>query len=270
MKQNKVILMFFSLIFLIISCIIYKNVSPAHSHKDIDSNSYIKKAELFCETNKFAETNNSQAHIMEHTIGYHFFIGMIYKLFGKQTKYIIWLQILLMLLTGFILFFAIQHISNPIISTMTFALFTINIGYLTFAQFILAETILIFFLVLFIERFFYFLKTKNLLALGLSGLSLGISTIVKPAGLYFIIPAAVFVAIFAFLKINSYKKFLAIPIIIISFLIPVEGYKTYNYINHGTYIFTSLGNHNLYVWFWGKVKGNKGKTSHEIKASTEK
>jgi hypothetical protein len=103
-------------------------------------------------------------------------------------------------------------------------LFTCNIGYLILPQFILSESLTIFFLILFVERFFYFIQTQKLFPLALAGLALGAATLINPATLYFIIPLIIFIAC-----TTKHKKLLALLLFTASFFIPITSYQAYQY-----------------------------------------
>lgn len=247
-------LFFFSALSLILSCILYHNITTPHPHHDIDSPGYEEKAQIFYNTNSFVTNPNAPPPIVQQPLGYPLFMGLIYKAFGTHNKFVIWLQILLFLLSGLLLFIAVQHICNTTIALLAHAFFSINIGYLVFAQFILAETLLLFFLILFLERFLYFVKTMSNWALYTSGLSLGISILIKPAALYYILSLLTILIPFVWLQQGKVsKKALTIVIFTCTFLLPIQGYQLYNYLIYNSPHFSALDKYNMYVWFWSKV-----------------
>jgi 4-amino-4-deoxy-L-arabinose transferase-like glycosyltransferase len=254
MNKTTVLIVFFSLIFFSLSVFVYLNVSSQNPHRDSDSIRYEGKADLFHKTNRFFPpcTENNEP-VAPQPIGYAFFIGIVHKIFGQKDWPIIWLQILLTLLSGFFVFFAAKHLFGKTIAITSFAFFVTNIGYLVFAQFILAECLTVLFLTWYFERFCYFIKTKSIVSLMLSGLILGMSTLVKPAGLYFIYPSAIF-AIFVLYK--TPKRLLYIPFLLSMFFLPIKSLQMYNAKTYGHTNFTNVGTFNLYVWFWGKAEAN--------------
>lgn len=246
----------FTLLFLALSLILYIHVPPG-GHKDIDSQAYQEKAELFCKTGQLEEQGTSP--IVQQPVGYPLFMGTIYKIFGINEKILIWIQILLTLLAGILLFFATRRLFGPLTAIIAYGLFSVNIGFIVFAQFILAETLMLFFLVLFLERFLYFVKTSKIHSLVVSGASLGISTLVKPGALYFIAPLLLVFVPFVFLsKQNSILKNIGIiAAFTFSFMAPINLHQAHNYFAHGSKNFTPHGNYNLYVCFWGKIRAEQ-------------
>jgi len=263
-KNNFLFLSLFCVIYLFLSLSLYKNVAKDNPHRDIDSPGYERQALVWAQSSLFAwnlvgsnlqSPHKSKPPLVQQPVGYPLFIGMIYKLFGTQDIFLIWIQILLTLLSGLLLFFATAHLFAPTVARIAFALFCVNVGYITFAQFILAEALLLFFLLLFLERFLYFVKTSRPTALGTAGLALGISTAVKPAALYYIIPLLIlFIPFVIARKSLSLRSKLLLPLILcFSFFVPIKGYQLYNYATYGVANVGALGKYNLYVWFWSKV-----------------
>lgn len=257
MKKNIFFLTLFSCVYLILSFALYKNVSHENPHRDIDSVNYEKKADKFTKNFNWSPTASEQSSLVQQPNGYPKFMALVYKAFGKRDapptggfnpptgefNSLIWIQILLTLLSSFLLFFATKHIFGNTVALLAHGLFCINLGYLVFAQFILAEALLTFFLLLFLERFFCFLKTGNKNPLGLAGFFLGTSIFIKPAALYFIIPlTAVF---FIFYQKSHAKKLLLTLILVAGFFLPMFLFQTTG---------RSLGDYNLYVWFWSKAE----------------
>ena len=252
MNKTNIFIAFFSIVFLSLSVLIYLNVSKEYPHRDSDSIRYEGKADLFYKTNRFflCFTENNKP-IAPQPIGYSFFIGIIYKIFGQHDWPIILIQVLLTLISGFFVLFGATHLFDKQIGLIAFAFFTINIGYLTFAQVILAECLTYFFLAWYFERFTCFIKTKSLGPLLFSGFLLGASTLIKPAALYFIYPSAIFAAILLF---PNPKKLLSIPIFVFLFFAPIKAVQAYNSQAYGLTDFTNVGTFNLYIWFWAKVE----------------
>jgi 4-amino-4-deoxy-L-arabinose transferase-like glycosyltransferase len=264
-RNNKIALIFFSILYFALSIILLKNVSPVNSHQEADSSYLQKQAVSFYKTNRFfpkEETSFYQAGgkklLTSHTSGYPFFMAIIYKIFGVTYKPIILLQIILTFLSAFLIFFATTYLLGETVATITFALFTINIGYLTFAQLILTDCLFIFLLSLFFERFSSFIKTKKTISLLTSGLILGISTIVKPASLYFPMFLIIFLLFFLFIKQQTIISNIAtIILFLLCFSVPIKSMKIYNQKTYNKSEFTNTGNFNLYLWFWGNVIANQ-------------
>ena len=112
-------------------------------------------------------------------------MGIIFKIFSPQIEWIILIQILLTLLSAFLIFVTARRLFNETVGLIAFALTCINVGFLTFSQFILTESFLALFLILFFERFTAYLYDNNRKNLGHAAIALGLSVLIKPAALYY-------------------------------------------------------------------------------------
>ncbi len=246
---------FFSFVFLSLAYLLFLQVQV---HTDIDSKAYIENGLLFYKNLGFA----ARPDFPYYTLGYPMFIGLAYKLFGVHTNVVIFLQVLLTLLACFLLFFIARRLFNKHIAYFTFVLASFNLGFLTFCQFVLTETLLMFLLVLFTERFSKFLKSKCLSALVLSGLSLGLSIIVKPAAIYFIF--LLVPLIFACVQKNITRKLSAIALFVFSFYVPITGYMLHNKIVFNKFTISKLDNVNILFWFYPNVLAEQNKTTSDL------
>jgi len=244
-------------IFLALSCLlyvqVYRHVSPIKSHTDIDSPAYLERAELFCTTNTFARPGEQT--VPYFTLGYPLIMGLIFKLFGLNKIIIIWFQVLLALITGLLLVIISRRLFNNTVAGITALFFAGNLGFLVFSQFILTEICLVFFLVLFFERFSYFLQVYKFSALMTAGVSLGLSVIIKPAALYFPI---------LLLPLISNKKMATTWLFLFSFILPIMSYSLHNNYIFGSYKLGSLDQVNLYFWFFPHVLAQENGTNSDI------
>ena len=253
--SHRCYLTFFSSIFLFLSILLYINVSSVNSHQDIDSKAYISNAITFYNHNSFIKPGQS-ADIPYYSMGYAFFIGIIYKIFGISDSGVnnfalIWIQVLLALLTGFLIFKITNYLFDKKTALISFAIFSLNLGFLVFSQFILTEILLAFFLVLFLERFVLFLNSNLLSYLMQAAFVLGISIWVKPAALYFIFPVILFLLFAA--KNKKISKIKSILLFSVFFYLPILGYMTFNKVTYNQFVVGALGNENLYFYFLPKV-----------------
>ena len=247
--SHRCYLTFFSSIFLFASIFLYINVSSVNSHQDIDSKAYITNAIRFYNHNSFIEPGQT-ADIPYYSMGYALFIGIIYKIFGVNNDFaLIWIQVLLALLTGFLIFKITNYLFDKKTALISFAIFSLNLGFLVFSQFILTEILLAFLLVLFLERFVLFLNYNLLSYLMQAAFVLGISIWVKPAALYFIFP----VILFLLFSVKSKNKIKSILLFSVFFYLPILGYMTFNKVTYNQFVVGALGNENLYFYFLPKV-----------------
>ncbi|MBD3231378.1 phospholipid carrier-dependent glycosyltransferase [Candidatus Dependentiae bacterium] len=252
--DHKQILVIFSFTFIFFSFLLYKNVSFINSHQDIDSKAYLNNAITFHKYNNFVQSGQA-LDIPYYSMGYAFFIGILYKIFGINNWVLIFVQILLALLTGFLIFRIANYLFDKNTAIISFILFSINLGFLVFSQFILTEILLSFFLVLFLERFVLFLRTNLILYLIESAFCLGLSIAIKPAALYFIFFIILFLLVFAKNRIKS------VIIFSLFFYLPILGYMSFNKITYNQFVVGALGNENLYFYFLPKVLACKNNSS---------
>ncbi|MFC1894700.1 ArnT family glycosyltransferase [Candidatus Dependentiae bacterium] len=261
----------FSLIFFFCSIILYLNVPSYNSHKDIDSSAYTSNALRFKQANSFINTSNFN-DIPYYSLGYAFFIGLVYKVFGVKDFFIIWIQFLLALVTGFLIFRITKNIFGKTVGLISFFLFSINLGFLVFTQFILTEILLVFLLTFFVDQFVFFINNQKFINLMLSALFLGISIAVKPAALYFI-----FLLIPLIFFFSKKRKFFTefdwriglknIFIFSLFFYLPVIGYMCFNKSTFNQFRVGGLANENLYLYFFPKVLAKQNQTN--IKKETQ-
>jgi hypothetical protein len=264
-------------------------VSLREKYCDIDSKAYLEKGELFYRTHSFFKLNSPAPY---YGLGYPFFISGVYFLSGQSKDNIIFAQVIISLLSFLLLFFLVKRLFGVLTSVITLILCAFNLGYLVFSQFILTEVLLSFFLILFFERLTYFLCAESqnppgnnselwpelLINLIISGFSLGLSIIIKPAALYF-----PFLLIPVFLwRVKEYnssgllagaspgghsglgKKIKILSVFLLSFYTPVIIYMTHNFYTFGEFKLGSLGTVNVYYWFYPNVLAQSRGTTSDI------
>jgi len=247
-------------IFVVLSYLLYLNVSPVKSHCDIDSKAYLERAELFYKTNSFAREGESSPPYF--TLGYPLLIGLIFKVCGPSKDAIVLVQVLIALLIGLLLFSIAQRLFNRLVAVIVSLFFAANLGFLVFAQFILTELFLVFFLTLFFERFTSFLISQKRSSLAAAGLALGLSVLIKPAALYF--PLMLLPLLWYVVYGSARKKLSMIVLLCVSFFLPIVGHCVHNKIVFGSYSLGSLDQINIYFWFFPHVLAQQYGTNSDI------
>jgi len=249
-KRQFVPAVIFAIIFSVLSFFIFSSIASTKPHRDIDSSAYLEKAELLYQTGSFFDKDHpSQPY---YSLGYPVLIATAWWLLGKTTESILWLQLLLAFLSCLLIMMLARRFWGLRASYIAGFLWSINLGYLVFTQFILTEIALSFCLLLFFERmtawFFDFQKIKSLF---LAFFVLGLSVLIKPAALYFVFSAALFVVLTV--RGSAFKKLLQTCAVIMCFYLPVIGYMTHNRIVFGQWQTGTLASVNLYFWFFPNV-----------------
>ncbi|MBD3272782.1 hypothetical protein GF385_00325 [Candidatus Dependentiae bacterium] len=255
MKYKEIYFLVFSVIFLLLANFLNNFVRTTNyvdPFQDIDSKGYIYNAEMFYKHGTFLKGQNAPYF----SLGYPAFMGLVYKYFKPKNNSVVWVQIFLALFTCFFIFYSASFIFGHNIGIVAFILSTINIGFITFSNFILAETLLTFLLSLFLLLFILFLRKKKLFYVFFSGLVLGISIFVKPAAIYFILPILLLIA-----YLSNGMRIKAIILFALSFYLPVFSYMYYNKVNFGYFSIAPLGNENLYLYLYPKVLAKKNNTN---------
>jgi len=272
--KNKTFLLIFSSLYLALSCLIYLNVAPEKAHLELDSHRYLEASNLSFEQAPY------------FPLGYPLFLATIFKIFGRQIHFIVLIQILIALLSGLLLFITTKRLFGNLAGRISFALFSINLGFLIFPQFILIETILVFFLVAFFERFSAYLKNGSYSNLFFACFLLGTSTLFKPAALYFIFPLLLGVVLFVktslvktSLVAKKQSKLRPVSLIALTLALagcygPISAYVVGNGLLTDSYSLTRLESQNVFLWLYPKVQVAKNerrarRASSMLRASLE-
>ncbi len=262
-KKESLVVCVSMFIFITLSYLLYQQAAhKPHPHTDVDSKAYINGGELFHQDKSF----NRLGYLPYYTLGYPFFIGMLYTLFNQNNLLIILIaQVLLSLLSGLLIFKTTRQLFGNKPALISSLLFSCNLGFLLFSQFILTEILLAFLLLLFFERFSHFLITKNLVALAGAGFTLGLSILIKPAAIYYPL-CLVFFIIITHIRHpresgDPYLK--TIALFLIMFYIPIIGYRVHNKITFDSFSIGSLSEVNILFWFFPHVLAENNNTTSD-------
>jgi 4-amino-4-deoxy-L-arabinose transferase-like glycosyltransferase len=180
-----------------------------------------------------------------HTNGYPWFLNVIYSVFGYTRALVVFLQVLLGLCCGFLIYALAQRLFGQGVGLLSFAFFSVNLGFLVFP-----------------ERLCLFMQTSKTSAIIASGILFGISIIVKPVALYFIF--FLLLALVLFWPSKKLRRGAGLGLFIVCFYLPVVGYMTSNKVVYGRFCVSKLEQANLFVWFHAKIKATqRGTTHHE-------
>jgi len=246
MKHQPIVIFSFCLFF-ILSNILFFYHPTKYSCFDIDSSGYDRIGQYFAKTGCLDDPDNpGQATVQ--TVGYHFFVGIFYRLFGRRFWPIIWFQVLLTLFSCLLVFKIAQLIFDTRVAAISLLFCSFNIGFLVYSQFLLAEALTLFLLLFFLYRYVLFWRSNNFSHLVQAGLVGGFSLLVKPSAFLFLIFAAAYL-LFFFSKRRIYAFFL----FSICFMAPLFGYLTYNKVWYGYFNLAPMKSLNIYYVFLSKV-----------------
>ena len=252
-SNNKWLSFFFAaVLFLGLSAALYKAVPSRHSHFDRDSVGYDRIARTFVATGHLADPG-VRGGIPIQPIGYPLLIGLLYTFFGPDVRSVIVLQLVLSLLCiGLIFVIAGRLFAQPIAKVALF-LSAINLGFLVYAQLLLAETLMLTFLLLFFERLTACMRDQKIMQLAQAGLVLGLSVLVKPMALLFIFLLLPFVWVCVYRIAHVWRKLSAVGVLLVSFYLPLIGYMGYNYSEYGYFRYAPMTSLNIYQCYLSKV-----------------
>lgn len=254
-KYNNHLFIFACLIFFAAASLMLWQQVPntLDAHTDFDSKAYLEHAHLLYTNHSFAWPREGMPY---YVLGYPFIMGVLYHGgFGESKAVIIFFQLFVALLTGLLLFSLAQRLCNDRAARIALILFSCNIGFLTFTQFILTEIVLTCLLTLFVWFTVLLCERPGRWALAGSALSLSFSVLIKPAGLYFTVLYLPFL-FWLFIRhglmwryiIARLSKWLAL------FLLPLGLYMGHNKYVFGQAYISKLGRQNLYYWFYPNVR----------------
>jgi len=238
-----------AILFLACSLLLYHAVPNASSHLDIDSVGYDIIATHFADTHNLSDPRDMASAPIQ-PVGYPLFLGLIYASAGHDYAYVVFAQLLVLLMAGWILCAIAQQLFNRAVALLSVALCLVTLGFFIYPQFLLAEVLCLFFILGFFERFLSFMRTGLTNQLWQAGLPLGISVLVKPMALLYIF---CLLPVLIFYKHKKYKWVHACLILTISFYAPIISYMSYNYYRYNRFALAPMTELNMYQCFLSKV-----------------
>ncbi len=252
----------FLLVFAVLTTLLFLAVPTPQGHLEIDSHGYERLATHFEQTGQLLDPLKPTCHPIQ-TLGYPLFLGLVYKVFGHSYGWIVFLQMLLAIACGLMLYSLTTRMVNTTTGLIVLGLWSINLGFLVYVQFLLTEMLLVTFLIAFLERFFAYWKTKNLYSLYFSGFLLGCSVVVKPAAVLFIIPLVIFLLLF--MGGRWQRRVRTAALFALSFYLPVTGYMMSNKLRFEHFNIAPMTDEILYRYFAAKIKAKvEGKSYEDV------
>jgi 4-amino-4-deoxy-L-arabinose transferase-like glycosyltransferase len=239
---------------------LYQLTPNQESHLEIDSHGYERTATYFAATSQLTDPATPNCHPVQ-TLAYPLFLGMIYKIFGHSYAWVVMMQLLLAVLCGLLIFYATQQIAGLIAAFFALFFWATDFGFLIYVQFLLTEMLLVTFLTAFMYQLILVWRTKDIRHVLSSGFLLGFSVVVKPAGIFFIIPlAGIFLL---FLSAPFAQRMIKTGLLIAAFAAPIAGYMIHNKVRFGHFTIAPMANEILYRYFTAKVQAQIEGTNYE-------
>ncbi len=241
-----------ALLFLGLSGLLYYAAPHLQSHCDRDSAGYDRIARNFVATGHLADPV-VRGSVPIQPIGYPLFVGLIYTIFGSDVRPIIFLQVLLALLCTCFIFLIAGRLFGVQVAVISLFLSAANLGFLVYAQLLLAETVMLTFLLLFFERLTAFMYDQKTIQLAYAGLVLGLSVLVKPMALLFIFLLLPFIWFCPCRTASLRRRLSCVSVLLISFYLPLLGYMGYNYHEYSYFRYAPMTSLNIYQCYLSKV-----------------
>lgn len=269
-KQEKIVTIIpiiSATLFIIFSLLLFQQASlKIVPYCDVDSKAYIAAGKVFYEHGSFASLE-SQPY---YSLGYALFIGLLARITHHFSLVLIIIaQIILSLTAGFMIYRITKDLFGVQPARISWLLFSCNLGFLVFTQFILTEILLALMLLTFFQQCTSFIIRNSWWDLVRAGVVLGASTIVKPAAIYY--PFGLSIIIICALWNNGIPRIIgALTLFFVAFYLPIVGYSIHNKYVFNTYSTGSLGTVNTLFWFLPHVLAEENNTTSDIERVTLK
>jgi len=245
--KHKPIILFSFFVFLVLSTVLYVFQPSADSCLDIDSTGYDRIGQYFAQTGCLDDPHNSGQATVQ-TVGYHFFVGLFYRLFGHRFWPIIWFQVLLTLCSCLLVFKIARLFFDARVAALSILFCSFNLGFLVYPQFLLAEALTLFLILFSLYRYILFWQSQKYSHLVQAGIVGGLSLLIKPSAALFLGFAALYLLFFY--RPQRLRTFFLFSL---CFMMPVFGYLTYNKVRYGYFNLAPMKSLNMYHVFLSKV-----------------
>jgi 4-amino-4-deoxy-L-arabinose transferase-like glycosyltransferase len=242
-----------AVIFFVLSFVLFKQVVPPKNHMDIDSGAYVQAANFLLKDGSFARLKQQPYY----GLGYPLVLAGLKKLGHESVGFIICIQALLAWFIALLIWRIAALLFNRRAAWIAYFWAVTHVGLLVFAQFLLTEIELMFFLTLFVERLLSFLYTRRLTQLAAAGFALGLSCTIKSVGLLFIGPLVVLLVLMLW-RSGAAR---AVAVLIVACMLPYSAYVLHNKVMFEQSERSSMVKINLYYWYYPHLRAQINGTS---------
>jgi 4-amino-4-deoxy-L-arabinose transferase-like glycosyltransferase len=206
-----------------------------------DSFDYLRSAQGLAEHGAFAVLDNGVLkYEILRTPGYPLFLGILHYIFRLPLEGVAFVQVLLTLLVAYITYKAVKEISRRG-AFLSAAIVLLSPPVTIFSLQILADTLYLTLLTLFVWIFILYLKTSRLRFTAAAAALLALATYVRPVSFYFGLPAAAFI-VYAGLRRSPLKGFLHALVFLTVVYALLGAWQLRNYLHSFGYVFTNIQN----------------------------
>lgn len=256
-KKSIIFLCVLFLISLLVRAGVYNYyLSKNNNYWQVDSQTYHLVAQQL--TNNKGLTLPDNRPNFYRLPGYPLFLAACYKIFGENKEQALWVQVFLASLLPILIFF-LARVMFPAYMCVAIgaSLYSaVHFGLVLYSGFFMTETLFLLFFLLFLLCFFktiylwghrqeFKLSRKVIIKIMGAGFFLGLASLVRPVGQYFIV-LALFLMLFS---CDIFKnKLIKMILFFVSWLVPVSFWLVRNYMLLGHVFFHTLpGGHFLYL-----------------------
>ena len=229
-----------------------------------DQGFYIYLGQTMAKTGEFSQNiNGVSTHVTERTIGYPFFLSIIYSIFGENNMYVIFVQIIIDSLTCVIIGLLsglITRYGFLIAGTVS----ALNLNMIILSGMILTDTLFLFFFSLFILFLFSYFRKEKKIQLFLSIIFLSIATLIRPVSYYLIALLLLLLIVKFLLEKLQFKEVVKVLFVyLIPFMVIFGNTHYRNYHEYKTYSLVSQGGMHTLNWVVPAVYQYSGQGSYQ-------
>lgn len=204
-----------------------------------DSGDYLKSAEMIATRGAFALDVDGKLNFeLFRTPGFPFFLAIFHYLLKIPLEGVIFLQILLAISVAFITYKAAYEINQK--TAFLSAMIVLYSPPITiYSLQVLADTLFLFLISLFLLVFIRYLKSRAVKWLLLSAVFLALATYVRPVSYYFCLAVAIFI-VYANIRDKSWWKIFHAPVFLLIAYSLLGIWLVRNHIHFQRYIFTNI------------------------------
>lgn len=260
MKNKKLLIIILAVAILIkLSLFIFGSIRVPESKFDSDSADYLNTAAMLYSDRAFAtrDTGGLLKYHVLRTPGYPLFIAVVHNLMKVPLSGVVFLQLLLTILVGLIVYKIAMQIDHRI-AILSAIIMLYDLPTTVFSLRIMTEALFLLILPIFIYMFIRYLKTGKLKVLLASSLVLVLATYVRPISYYLGIAIAVFI-VYANASKNIKAAFTHALIFLVIVYSLLGMWQIRNYMRCQEKSFTSIASSNFkYYGLIKEIKDYKG------------
>lgn len=179
------------------------------------------------------------------TPGYPVFLAIIYLIFGKLPWVVILFQVLLDSFTAIIIYFSFKKLLNEKIGLIGGFIYSLDPHLILHSNTLYSDTLFVFFLSVFMFFLISLLSDRNYLTrdIILSGLFLGLASLVKPASAY--LPYVIVLFLFFFFKVKLIKRIKYALLFLLLYFVTISPWLIRNELIFGKPFLSNSGEYNL-------------------------